>query len=188
MSETQKVTNTILGFKENLTGYNAVISSDHAYIHKGIGFNALVDLGSISAPTYISVLTPAASTNKYIHWRPTGLQSSADYLTYKMTEADTSTGGDAVTPINRNRLSSNTADVIVTKGVTSTPAGTLIQLFGIGVSGNTVARSGGGAQSEEEIVLKQNTKYIIEITPAGATSVTMELFWYEEEAGITNGV
>lgn len=70
------------------------------------------------------------------------------------------------------------------KGATATPAGTLIQLAGVGTSGNAVSRSGGGSAAAQEIVLKQNTNYVLTITPDSATDVTVELFWYEEGAGL----
>ena len=56
-------------FQESLTGYIGTIGSDHAYIHNGIAFTAVIDVGSISGAYDIAFKTP---TNKYVHWRPIG--------------------------------------------------------------------------------------------------------------------
>lgn len=184
MATEQKLLNKLLGSFEYLTGYTAVIQSDHAYIHQGLGFSGLVDAGSISSTYYIGFTTPSVASGKYIHWRPIGIQSSADYVSVKIYEGDTFSGGDAVTPINRNRAMATTTSNMqaFSSDVTSSPSGTIIYLTGIGVSGNPASQSGGGGSANEEILLKANTNYVIEIDPDGATNVTMELFWYEEEA------
>ena len=175
-------------FQENLTKYVGVINSDHAYIHKGIGFAAVIDVGTISGAYNISFKTPSVASGKFIHWRPIGITSSANYCKLQLYEGDTYTGGDAVTPVNLNRLSDKTSLMqAFVKNSTSTPGGTIIKLSGMGTSGNPSARSGGATASSEEIVLKQNTIYTMVITPAGETVVTAELFWYEENCGIEEG-
>jgi hypothetical protein len=178
------IADILKGFKERLTGYIGTIGSDHAYIHKGIAFTAVIDVGSISAAYDIAFKTPKVESGKFVHWRPIGLQTSADYVKIELREGDSFSSGTAVTPINRNRISDNVSVMqTFVKNATATPAGTLIGIGGIGTLGNAASRSGGGAGADEEIVLKQNTNYILTITPAGATSVTAELFWYEEDMG-----
>jgi hypothetical protein len=165
-----------------MTGFMGVIDSDHAYIHKGLAFTLVVDLGSISTATKIGFITPTVASGKYIHWRPVGIQTSANYVKYKLYEGDAFTEGVAATPINRNRTSSNTTKIQASKtGVTVTPAGTVLQIGGVGISGNPSSRAGGGAAADQELLLKQNTSYVLELDPAGATVVTLELFWYEED-------
>lgn len=171
--------------QECLTKYTGVISSDHAYIHDGKAFTAIIETGSISAAYDIAFKTPSVASGKFIHWRPTGVDTSADYVLFTLREGDTYSAGTAVTPINRNRLSSDTTNMqSFVKGATATPTGTIIQQAGIGAAGNPVSRSGGGSGADEEIVLKQNEEYVLTLTPAGATTVTLSLFWYEEDAGI----
>lgn len=169
---------------EKFTKFKIVIDSDHAYIHKGYAYTAIVDAGTISAAYDIAFTTPHADTGKFIHWRPSGIQTSANYVAYQLTEAETFTGGTAVTPINRNRLSVKTSGMqAFVKNATATPAGTIIQLGGVGTAGVPSTVGGGGAAASHEIILKQNTTYVMTLTPAGATAVTMELFWYEEDMG-----
>ena len=171
---------------EDLTGYWGVIDSDHAYVHLGIAYKAIIATGSISATYDIGFTTPTVASGKYIHWRPLGLTSSADYVDIQLTEGETYTGGSTVTPVNMNRLVAAHATNMQTfaQGVTCTPAGTVIDHIGIGSDGNARSRSGGGSGANEELVLKQNTKYVITVTPAGATECLMQLFWYEEDGGI----
>ena len=182
MSAIERLTEIGEQEQEGLTKYKAVIGSDHAYIHKGLAFTAIISTGSISAAYRIAFKTPASAAGKYIHWRPIGITSSADYVSIKLTEGDTYTGGSDVTPINRNRTSSTVSVMQAFKtGVTSTPAGTVIQATGIGTAGNPTAISGGGAAADQELLLKPDTVYVFTLTPAGATSCELELFWYEED-------
>ena len=169
---------------EKDTGYMGTIGSDHAYIHKGIGFTAIINTGSISVAYDIAFTTPTVASGLFVHWRPIGITSSADYVDVQLTEPETYTGGSAVTPINRNRNSTITSVMqAVVKGATATPAGTLIQSTGVGVSGNPAAKAGGGAAADQELVLIPNTTYLLTLTPDGATTCVLELFWYEEGSG-----
>lgn len=167
---------------EPCTKFISVIQSDHAYIHKGIAYTGIIDTGSISAAYDIAFTTPTVASGKYIHWRPLGLTTSANYVQAELREADSFSAGTAVVPINRDRSSSNTTSMqTFVKGATATPVGTLIDIDGIGASGNPTSRSGGGAGANEELILKQNTNYVLTLTPAGATVCTAKLFWYEED-------
>lgn len=175
--------------REGLTKFMTVISSDHNYIHDGIGFsvNHLELALASAASAYLGFTTPP-SGEKYIHWRPTGVSSTESGVVVKVFEGDSFTGGTDITPFNRNRLSSNTSDMqSFKKGVTSTPTGVLVGLASVGSGGNAVSSSGGGSSgAENEIVLKQNTNYVIELENIGAvsTDVSLNLFWYEETAGL----
>ena len=168
---------------ERFTGYVGSISSDHAYVHKGYAFTAIVNTGSISAAYDIAFKTPLVA-NAYVHWRPIGISSSANYVSFNLYEGDAFTSGSTVTPINRNRNSSATSDMqTFVKGATVSPSGTIIQAGGIGTSGTPTARSGGGSAADQELVLKPNTSYVLTLVPAGATTCILELFWYEEGYG-----
>lgn len=172
--------------QEGLTKYMGVIDSDHAYIHKGIAFTAIVNTGAISAAYDIAFKTPELDSGKYIHWRPAGIQTSANYVSYNLYEGDAFTSGTAVIPINRNRLSTKTSGMqTFVKGATVSPAGTIIQAGGIGTSGNPASQAGGGSAASQELVLKQDTSYVLTLVPGGSTTVILELFWYEEDKGIS---
>jgi len=186
MSES-KTTAILSEMQEGLTGFIGQINSDHAYIHDGIGYEAIINTGSISAAYDIAFTTPAIEDG-VIHWRPADIYTSSNFVTFELYEGDSYSSGSSVTPVNKNRIikdNSNFNSKITTmvKGATATPTGTLIQHFGIGSTGNPASRSGGGAASAEEIVLAPSTDYVITLTPAGATLVLLTLFWYEESKG-----
>lgn len=176
----------LLNMLEDLTGYAGVISSDHAYIHDGIAFKGIVDAGTISAAYYIGFKTPTVASGKYIHWRPTQLISTANYIDVTVYEGDAFTAGSTVTPVNCNRMSTIISTMqSFAKGVTVTPAGTIVLDTGVGSTGTPQVTSGGAGNGEnEEIVLKQNTSYVIKITPSGSTDVKLTCFWYEESEGL----
>lgn len=173
---------TLTPSTDEFTGFGVSLTGDHSYIHRGKAYTALVDTGSISAPYKISFTTPAASA-AYIHWRPIGITTSANYVAIALYEGDNYSAGSAVTPINRNRNSVAASGVAMAKGTTVTPAGTIIDIGGFGTAGNPSAATGGAGGANEELVLKPATKYTLLLTPAGATLVTAKLFWYEESIG-----
>lgn len=171
--------------QEEFTKYTGVINSDHAYIHAGIAFTAIINTGSISAAYDIAFTTPDEESGKFVHWRPIGVDTSADFVDFVLREGDTFSSGTAVTPINRNRISKNTSKMqTFVYNATATPAGTIVQRGGIGTAGNAASKAGGGSRAAEELILKQNTNYVLTLTPAGATTVNLSLFWYEEGKGI----
>jgi hypothetical protein len=170
---------------DRLTSQQSVMQADHTYIHAGIAFTISFDIGSISAEYHIALETPAASTGKYIHYRPGSakVSSDADSVHYRLREGITSySGGVAYTPFNRNRNNSTTSQVTVKTNVTPT-VGTpiLIDNEYLGSTGVLPAKAGGGAGSGEEIILKPSTIYLFSFDPGGATNVGFNNFWYEEE-------
>lgn len=188
-----KLQNIFLSAFERFTGFLSVIQSDHAYIHHGLAFTYIGTTGNLSASasTSIEFTTPTVASGKYVHFRPTFLSSSANYLTMSLQEASTTTGGsDVLSSIkNRNRISSNTSSMQTLKtGVTVSVAGTEIDLIATGVSGGETNKSGGqGGGADQELVLKQNTKYTITFTNAGTVTATIglyKIFWYEEATGV----
>ena len=61
-----RITEIFEGFREKLTGYLAYISSDHAYVHQGLAYTAIINSGSISAAYDIAFTTPTAADGKFI--------------------------------------------------------------------------------------------------------------------------
>ena len=170
---------------EDLTGYWGVIDSDHAYIHRGLAWTAVVNTGAISALYKISFKTPTVASREYIHWRPLGMTTSAQYCQIELYKGDTFSGGTTVVPTNRNDNSTNVSAMqTFAKGTTVTLSGTLKGSFGIGTAGNPAARTGGGSCASKELVLAPNTSYSIGITPDAETTCILELFWYQADCCI----
>lgn len=176
---------------DRFTGFAATVSSDHSYIHDGIGFTYSGTTGSVSAAgTYtVSFVTPAADVG-YIHWRPTGLSSTANTLQMRLAEGSTVTGGTPATPRNRNRNSKKTSNVSVSYGVTLSAEGTILEYAQVGAGSNAANATGGGSDgSNLEWVLKPSTTYSLRFENVGSTTATVgyfNLFWYEEKKGNGN--
>lgn len=178
--------------EELFTKYLPVIQSDHAYIHKGLAFTYLGTTGSLSAgaSTSIEFTTPSVGSGKFVHFRPTFISSSANYLTMSLNEASTTTGGGSVlTDIKNRNRNSTTASAFQTlkTAVTVSVAGTQIDTLATGVAGGGSNNSGGqGGGAQEELLLIPNTKYTMTFTNAGTVTATIgiyKLFWYEESMG-----
>lgn len=171
---------------DRFTGFGIGISGDHAYIHQGKGFSATGSTSIAAAGTYALTLTTPAASAAYVHLRPTLLSSSASFITMSVIEAPTFTAGTDGTEINRNRNSSAAAGTVYKFNAGYTSGGTVIAMLTAGSGGNPVARAGGMTGAEAELVLKPSTTYLFKIDnpTGGATStVTWELFWYEEAYG-----
>lgn len=189
MSE-KRITQIAEQQQEGLTGYIGAISSDHAYIHDGLGFAIIETLAAVAsgATVYIGLTTPNAASGKFVHFRPTSLTSTDSGVVAKIYEDLSYTNGTACNCFNMNRLSSNTAALTGAVGVTATPSTELvIAAASVGSGGNPVTSSGGiGGSADNERVLKQDTSYVVELKNIGAatTTINVSIFWYEESQGL----
>lgn len=103
------------------------VTGDHRYIHEGAAFSISETIPSLAAAasSYIGFTTPATAT-KEIHFRPSVISSSANIVRAEIYEAASFTGGDEIIPVNRNRQKTNLANVVIRKGVTSSPTASAI--------------------------------------------------------------
>jgi hypothetical protein len=172
--------------EDTLMGFHTTIDGDHRYIHDGIKFNAPIEVSMAQDDIYkLSITTPTVASGKYVHWRPSLIFSSGSALYVRLYE-DISSGetGSAVTSYNMNRTSATTALATVKEGVTAdVSTASPIAIFAVGSGGGPQSRSGGGVGAAEEIVLEQETEYILEIEEpnVAATTAVIELRWYEED-------
>lgn len=152
-----------------------VIEYEHHEIHSGSSFYVTytVDLGN-GASQDILLVTP--DTTKWAHMVGSVTTESEAHV-YFYEDTTTSNDGTAMTEFNRNRNSGTAATVVATYTPTVTGVGTLIWESHFG-SGRGV---GGGARSENEFVLKQNTKYMLRVTNATANAnyIAIAINWYE---------
>jgi len=170
--------------RDELTNFHTTIDGDHAYIHRGRKFNATIEQDIAKNSTYkISFVSPTTISGLHANWRPALFFSSLSLLYVRVYENIASTGGSAVTPINMNRTSDKVAIAVVKKGITAdVSSATPIKAYMVGSGGGPNARSGGASGAEEEIILKAQTEYIIEIVEpdTAATKLMLQLRWYEE--------
>ena len=181
-----RTTEVLSTAQEALTRALKTMDNDHAYIHQGKYFTAITkNTLQAAAVLKIQFKTPLVAAG-YVHYRPALIVSSKDSLTVKFYEAaEGLAGGVAVTPVNRNRNSTEVSGVTLKVGVTTTGNGTQIsEAYIPGATGVGGTSSGNMLSASNEWVLKPNTEYLIELTNASAAAndVLAELQWYEEEA------
>lgn len=170
---------------DKFTGYQVNLSSDHAYIHQGIGFTISNESTSVAAGSTYAIALQVPE-NLFVHIRPTSWSSTANLGELKLFEGSTIAGGSAITPVNHNRNSKNASKVVCTAGVTATNTlATLLLNETAGTGGIFAAGAGGGGQNDEW-VLKPGKTYVFQFENIGATTATVfyfNFFWYEESAG-----
>lgn len=154
----------------------------HSGSHYFTGYSAALTSGQVLT---IGITTP--NTTKLPHMLIG--YNSADEALFELLEDVTSfSGGLSLTAYNSDRNSSSTSGLTLIAGHTGsnliTPTGgTVIFNEYYGEAGATPSRAGagGGNRNDNEIILKQNTKYLFRITDQSASgnnsSITLE--WYE---------
>ena len=92
-------------------------------------------------------------------------------------------GGIAVTPLNNNRNSANTSDLLISKAVSGS-GGTLISQVAVGGEAFK-ANFGGAVKRSDELILKSGTDYRREfISSSDDNVVSFKATWYEH---VSNG-
>jgi hypothetical protein len=157
-----------------------VVDYSHHEIHGGSAY--VVIYSALKADTETAEVRFATpNTTKWAHMVITVTGALAG--TAEMWEGTTKThaSGNAITPFNRNRNSSNTSGLTVchTPSGSESAGATLTQYFGASTAGGR-ADTGGGASSRAEFILKQNTAYLLRATSrADGNAVSIILDWYE---------
>jgi hypothetical protein len=96
------------------------------------------------------------------------------------------TGGSALTPVNRNRISSNTSSLASFLDAPTVTLGSPTTLFTVR-PGGAIATLGGSITAGEgpsvthEFIFKPNTDYVFRVTNASAqaNNVSIQFYWYE---------
>jgi len=177
----------IAAASEPVTGAISSINVEHTNIHEGKFFESYNKFTLAAAGTrFVTMKTPA---NKNLHYKPTGLVTSADKVTVEFFEGATVTAatGTAATPANHNRNSAITSGVTLLDAPTVTANGTkFTQVYIPGSTGVGGSRYGDSAGvSNSEWVLKPNTQYAIKVTNGSSASndIQVNFQWYEEDLG-----
>ena len=156
-----------------------LIDYAHHEIHTGSHFfyTDSVLLASAGTQDYL-ITTP--DTTKWAHMII--VPDGSAITQFQLYEATDKTGTTAQTVQNRNRNSVTAAGVTVHKGVSGgSTDGTLIWQYKGGAATGVSSRSSANVtRNNSEIVLKQNTKYILRITSGTNDNLTnVMLDWYE---------
>lgn len=159
------------------------VEYEHHEIHSGSHYfvQGYQDL-SINNVLDFTWLMP--NTTKWIHWN---WQISTESETlWQVYEGATATNplANAVTPLNNNRNSGNTSgttmkfelqtNLAAANADTDVSGATLIES---GISG--AGRDSGDSKRTDELILKQNTLYVLRATASAAGYINFHMAWYE---------
>jgi hypothetical protein len=163
---------------DEATWATTTITYEHHEIHAGnhyfvTGTTTLASDGQISFGITTSDSTEWAHLTFGVD--ATG-QTTLDFY-----ESATYTGGSAVTAYNNNRNSTNTSGLTIVSDPTfATSDGTLISARAFGIEANPAQIFGGTTTRDREMILKQNTKYVVIIGSGSAGNIiSYDAEWYE---------
>ncbi len=169
----------LAGFDELLKAL-VVIPSSHSHIHDGHRFfySELITLASAGTRD-ILIATP--DTTKWAHFTELSIAGNKETNVKVYEDTTTSADGTGLTEINRNRNSGTVNTTVLTHTPTVSDVGTLIFEVQFGeATGPASSRAGGAGATRQEVILKQNTKYLIRITSAANDNDISNFFdWYE---------
>jgi hypothetical protein len=149
----------------------------HSEIHSGSHFMYTdhVSLNDTQTQDYV-ITTPNTTTWAHMLF---DLDGSA-ITQFQLFESTTRTGTTDVASGNNNRNSTDTATVTIYKGASTDGAdGTQLHIYKGGASSQQ-SRQATGARNDTEIILKQNTSYLLRVTSGTNSNLTnIRLEWYE---------
>jgi len=162
---------------DSATNVLSTVDYAHHEIHAGSHFfyTDSTVLATSGSQDYL-ITTP--DTTKWAHMK---FQMDGSAITQmQIYEGSAKSGSVAGTIFNSNRNSANTPGLAVHKGTSGSLAdGTLIYTYKCGAA-TQQSRSGAGSRSDEEIILKQNSKYLVRLTSGTDNNLTnINLEWYE---------
>lgn len=153
----------------------------HHEIHGGDHYIYCESDGDLDNLGVMDILLTTPNTTKWAHMAFSAY--GALHTKFYIYETTTHTAGASKTAYNNNRNSSNTPGVTLNVSNDDGADGTLIfsREWGIDTGeGAAAITSGGSARSDAEIILKQNTKYLIRIESLTDNNVVdLCLAWYE---------
>jgi len=147
----------------------------HCILHNGDHYY-VKDWVDLTNGQVLDFLFVTPDTTKWAHLLISfGFEAEANISVYE--SATTSNNGTPITVFNRNRNSANTNTSLVYSAPTVTGTGTLIARYKAGSSRSV----GGDIRAEGELVMKQNTKYLVRITNDTVTNNWCGYLadWYE---------
>lgn len=172
----QKTLGVSVSQVEPTTDSLKVIQYSHAELHGGTHYY-LRDYHLVAKAGVLEHLIVTPDTARWAHMT-IGLEAISSPIVAELFENPITTADGTLEGSrnrNRNHPDDNTTSVYLNPTVTD-PGDLIVSgYFGSG------KRVGGGTRDSEEILLKQNTKYLIRVTEQNilATQVNIELDWYE---------
>ena len=168
-----------LAYVDQFSGAVGTIEQEHLQIHKGNGYQLSGEIAALGTTDSAYFLIDPVSP---IHWRDYRIFADDAPLDIELFENPTTTvNGTALTPLNRNRLSSNTATAAVYSGPTVTDDGDRLyisRIVGTGTGANTTGEVEG---LPVEWIIDGGNTYLLKITnnSGGNVDLIYQFFWYE---------
>lgn len=164
---------------DSITGAVTTIRYPHHEVHEGNHFylEGYVELDT-DETLYVKLVTP--DSNKWAHFRWEVESSGIMETTFYEGVSGGMTGGSIATPLNSNRNSDTISVLTITKGVTvADNLGTIVAEKKVGGVGFKTV-SGGSADRNDEMILKQNTTYLRKFESfSDANIISFRATWYE---------
>lgn len=168
--------------KDNATDDVVAIEFEHHEIHEGESYGYAEAVDQTIAHVYdIQITTP--NTTKWAHFTYNfEVENETDWYFYE--NVNIILAGAAITPLNRDRNSSNDS-ILTIKVITNTTTGNAnadtavagATILAHGITGDK--KTGGEANGRHEIILKQNEDYSLRFIATVAGWVSFHLDWYE---------
>jgi len=149
------------------------VGAEEHHIFEGVEFEITAAQDVANDASYdLLFITPDTTTWARITTMQAAVEGECFLYVYETTN---SAGGTALTPLNKDRNSSNTSVLTVTHTPVVTGVGTRIR---IAKQGSAFFQ---GSVNGSMLILKQNTKYLFRITNvSGATKwVSQQIVWAE---------
>jgi len=170
------------------TGAMAAMEYEHYTVHQSYHyfFTEAFSLANGVARTYL-ITTPthvagaAFAPSMHVHFKAEG-SAITQFDIYEDTLKSATTTDTALTPVNSNRNTTDTAEMKIGLAASTTDSdGTLIFTFKGGAAAQQ-SRTGDSGVSAEEIILKKNAKYLARFTSfTDANLCDFYLLWYEQQ-------
>jgi hypothetical protein len=161
------------GVKDGVTRGIVTIDYAHHEIHDGTSFHCWYHADkSIGTDLDLGIITPNTSTWSHLIFAFEN-ESETDIILYESANFVT---GSTITIYNSNRNSAITSGMLVSHTPTLITTGTTSI---IGWHSGSGRGAGSQVRAEDEILLKQNTKYLFRLTATAAGWIAVKLGWYE---------
>lgn len=178
------VSNTVLtNAVDGATTSLKTVDYSHHEIHSGSHY-FVTDVSDLAINNVLDVQFQTPDTAKWIHFTfSIDCEAETEWYVYE-TVTFTATGS-VITPYNNNRNSANTSGTIIYQQSNTSLAnanadtnitGSTQLLHGIVGAGRT---NGGGHDRDDEVILKQNTKYCFRAIATVAGYISFDMDWYE---------
>jgi hypothetical protein len=170
--------NAVAAHVDGMTNALQTIDYSHHEIHASSHyyFFDAATIGSAETKDYLLVV-PNTTAWPHITW----VFDASTITKFDVYEATTMTGTTACCTqmFNNNRNSTGTAGMRIYTDASGTLDGTLIWEWSSGATSQQ-SRSPSASRNDEELILKQNTKYLVRFTSyAAANLANIHLTWYE---------